>query len=74
MDKLHDELDRYRSLVEMRQELTILDSFHEDLQSDLYGKIMEEDDSPKFDAKRMFKPDYFAKLSRELGTAIKQCK
>lgn len=74
MDELHDELGRYRSLVEMRQELTILDSLYEDLQSDLYGKIMEEDDSPKFDAKRMFKPDYFANLSGEIGTAIKQCK
>lgn len=74
MDELHDELGRYRSLVEMRQELTILDSLHEDLQSDMYGKIMEEDDTPKFDAKRMFKPDYFANLSKKVGTAIKQCK
>ncbi|MCH4184317.1 MAG: hypothetical protein LKF61_02415 [Eggerthellaceae bacterium] len=35
---------------------------------------MEENDSPKFDAKKMFKPDYFANLSREVGAAIKQCK
>lgn len=74
MDKLHDELDRYRSLVEMRQEFTILDSLHEDLQNDPYGRITEEDDSPNFDVKRMFKSDYSANLSKEVGIAIKRCK
>ncbi len=74
MNELRSELGRYQSIVGMKQELALLESLGKELQDDMYDKLVQDPDTPKYDAKKTFRKDYFDELAKKVAEAIKQCK
>ena len=73
LTSLKSELEKYRSLIEIRKELDLLASLEKSFKDDYSEKQDEQLDKTTYDAKEAFREDHFSMLSASVNSAIKRC-
>ena len=73
-NRLRKSLEDYKRTIRLQEELAALDAFNEDFSADRFNKYSEDESQEKLDAKKMFNPSVFNRLSSAVNKAIRECK
>jgi hypothetical protein len=73
-NRLRKSLEDYKRTIRLQEELAALDAFNEDFSADRFKKYSEDESQEKFDAKKMFNPSAFNRLSSAVNKAVRECK
>lgn len=72
-ENLRRELENYRQIAQLKQEVETLDGIVGEFGLDIFEKNSEDESAEKYDAKEMFDASVFSELSSAVGKAIKEC-
>lgn len=72
-ESLRRELENYRKIAQLKQEVETLDDIVSEFGLDIFEKNSEDESEEKYDAKEMFDTSVFNRLSSAVCQAIREC-